>query len=148
MEAVRRRGAGAQVERREGMRARGKGVFMMRRGSQEAHCWRTAGGGGRTPASLREGVSAAAVGRPRHSGCKSTFTTRVVHVACGILLGRDGGPGADVSKSSICQRWNCSRRWGRRGRIVFCMPREKAHEHRLRLGRGPAMSTRRGSAAS
>ena len=38
------------MERREGMRARGKGVFMMRRGSQEAHCWRTAGGSVRTPA--------------------------------------------------------------------------------------------------
>ena len=41
------------MERREGMRAREKGVFMMRRGSQEAHCWRTAGGGGRTPAAAQ-----------------------------------------------------------------------------------------------
>ena len=31
---------------------------------------------------------------------------------------------------------------------MFCMPREKAHEHRLGLSRGPAMSMRRGSAAS
>ena len=41
------------MERREGMRARGKGVFMMRRGSQEAHCWRTAGGSVRTPAAAQ-----------------------------------------------------------------------------------------------
>ena len=117
------------------MRAREKGVFMMRRGSQEAHCWRTAGGGGRTPA--------AAQWMQEHM-----YHPCVVHVACGILSGTDVGPGADVSKRSICQRWNCSRRWGRRDRIVFCMPREKAHEHRLGLSRGPAMSMRRGSAAS